>query len=162
MKALPADFPLNVLLFLSSWIIIVAVHIFMENSFQVFLTKLLTSTCTFTFLNLSSHYVVFVRLFYLAPVRNTVKICNFWLLSHIIIQPLMLVVNFLLLSHITIQPLMLVVNFWLLSHITIQPLMLVVNFWLLSHITIQPLMLVVKFWLLSHITIQPLMLVVNF
>ena len=34
------------------------------------LTKLLTSTCTFPFQNLSSHYVVGIRLFNLAPVRN--------------------------------------------------------------------------------------------
>ena len=60
----------------------------MERSFQVLLTNLLTSTCTFTFQHLSSHYVVGIRLFYIAPVRNTVKICNSWLLPHIIIQPL--------------------------------------------------------------------------
>ena len=64
----------------------------MESSFQVFLTKLLTSTCAFIFQNLSSHYVVGIR-FYHAPVRNTVKTCNPWLLPHITIQPLTPVVN---------------------------------------------------------------------
>ena len=34
--------------------------------------KQLISTCTFLFPNLSSHYVVGIRLFCLAPVRNTV------------------------------------------------------------------------------------------
>ena len=37
------------------------------------LTKLLSSTCIFTFQNLPSHYVVGIRLFYLAPVRDIVK-----------------------------------------------------------------------------------------
>ena len=39
------------------------------------------------------HYVVGIRLFYLAPVRNTLKTCNSWLVSHITIQPLTPVVN---------------------------------------------------------------------
>ena len=34
--------------------------------------------CTFPFQNLSSHYIVGFRLLYLTPVRNTVKILNFW------------------------------------------------------------------------------------
>ena len=43
----------------------------LESSFQVL--KLLTSTCTFLFHNLSYHYVVATRLFNLLPVRNTSK-----------------------------------------------------------------------------------------
>ena len=56
-------------------------------------TKLLTSTCTFTFQNLSSQYVVGVRLFYLTPVKNTVGIMIILVASHITIQPLTPVVN---------------------------------------------------------------------
>ena len=85
-KALPADFTLIMLLFSSSWKAVFALLIFMESSFQVLLTKLLTSTCTFTFQNLPAHYVVGIR--YLALVRNTVKICKSWLLPHITIQSL--------------------------------------------------------------------------
>ena len=43
------------------------------KQFQRFLIRLLTSTCTFMFQNLSSHFVVGIRLIYHAPVRNTVK-----------------------------------------------------------------------------------------
>ena len=50
----------------------------MGTSFQVFLTKPLTSTCIFIFHNLSSHYVV--GMFYPAPVRKIEKTCNSWLL----------------------------------------------------------------------------------
>ena len=42
----------------------------MESSFQVFLTKLLTSTCTFPFQNLPPHYFVGVDL---APGKNSVE-----------------------------------------------------------------------------------------
>ncbi len=77
-KALPAD--LNVLL------------IVMESSFQVFITKLITSTCTFTFQNLLSYYVEGISCS-LAPVKKRVKMSNSWPLSHIAIQTLTSVVN---------------------------------------------------------------------
>ena len=76
-----------------SLLMCVAHLVFIESSFQVFLTKLLTSTCTFPFQDLSSHYVVGIRLFYLAPVRSTVKTYNSCLLPHITTQPLTPVVN---------------------------------------------------------------------
>ena len=39
------------------------------------------------------HYVVGIRLFNLAPVRNAIKTCNSWLLPHTTIQPLTTVVD---------------------------------------------------------------------
>ena len=57
-KTLPADLTLNVMLFSSS-----------RNA----VSNYYFSTCTFPFQNLSSHYVVGIRLFHRAPVRNTVK-----------------------------------------------------------------------------------------
>ena len=49
---------------------------------------ILISTCTFPFHDLLSHYVVGIRLFNLAPVRNTVIIYNSWLLLNLTVQPL--------------------------------------------------------------------------
>ena len=46
-----------------------------------------TSTCI-SISEFVKPYVVDIRLFNPAPVRNTVKTCNSWLLSHITIQPL--------------------------------------------------------------------------
>ena len=60
--------------------------IFMESNFLLLVTKHLIFTCTFPFQNLSFRYVVGIRLFNLAAVRNTVKIYSSWLLPYITIK----------------------------------------------------------------------------
>ena len=58
-----------------TWYACVALFIFKESSFHLLVTKNIFSHISFQ--NLSSHYVVGVRLFHLAPVRNTVKNIQF-------------------------------------------------------------------------------------
>ena len=62
--------------------------------------KKTTSTCKFTFQNLSSEYVVSIRLFYLVPVRNTEDV-QFLLLPPFTIQPLSISKEHLIFDSIT-------------------------------------------------------------
>ena len=58
------------------------------NSFQVLLTKLRTSTCTFSFQNLSSHYVVGHQVVQPCTCKEYIGVYSSWVLPRITIPPL--------------------------------------------------------------------------